>query len=211
MSTQYVLHLDDIGRTVLQCHDLASRIIPAGRVKEDEGKARGEYRALAGYLLVDYLGMVQSQRLEVMTCNVTEVRLTLHIDGPGEQGSQITEVDAEPTREVDERFRCQSPLLQQPLHQHPLVACRLLTGTLFQTDAGRIVQSLGRGPAWKFPACQLPSLYLLQAPQGIHALRHLLQGQLAHIVLTVPQNKGFIACLDSIVLLHVGKVTKNPP
>lgn len=153
---------------------------------------------------------MQFQQREVMAGDVAEMCLLLDIECLLEQGCQIAEVDAETTCHIGHGMTLGRR--QKTLDKVALVVGSLLAGALLHADARREKESVRHSPTRQLLACQLPSLDLLQAPLCVYSFRHLPQGQFPHILLAMLHYKRIVLLTQThIKLLHVGKVSKNPP
>lgn len=154
--------------------------------------------------------MMQSQQREVVAGDVAEMRLLLDIECLLKQGCQIAEVDAEAACKVGHGMTLGRR--QKTFDKFALIVGSLLARALLHADARRETESVRHSPTRQFAACQLPSLDLLQAPLCVYSFRHLPQGQLPHILFAMQHYKRIVLLTQThIKLLHVGKVSKNPP
>ena len=96
---KHVAKFDDIRCAVLQCIGARAVQIAASRVEIN--KINRFHCAKKVYAVAAYnVGMMQSEHLEVTSCDITQISQTLDISGRAERAGKKGKVDTEPTGEV---------------------------------------------------------------------------------------------------------------
>ena len=106
----------------------------------------------------DDLRMLQAEKGKIMTGQLTQRGILLHIDCLTEKRSEKREVDTEAPCEVDEQTA--GVAVQQSGHNSSLITCRLGRGALLHVKVTRIEDTFDTGTGQMLAARFLPTFNL---------------------------------------------------
>lgn len=112
--------------------------------------------------------MQQAKQRKVVTGDIAQCLIVLHIGGASEDLGHQREIDAKAAREVHQAAITRRVGICKPGGQTGLVAPCKLAGALFHVEMGRIDHSITHSPRRQLTTGSLPTTDLVECPRQVH-------------------------------------------